>query len=237
MFVSDSHVTDDTGRTGAFAAFAMAVSPVLIGVPMLAALAVGVGPPPIGDLEGEIGAILAQPILYGSTGMSIVVLGTASIVLALALHDRLRGTAPLAMRIATAAGVIGGALTVLAGFGPAAFAADVARIEGQDHEAAIAAYVATVVASARLSWAGSVIFGAFVLIVGVAGARVGLLPRPLVYLGILLGILLVAGRLLPVWFAAIPIMVIWSAWLGVVLLRGGSPVVTRPATSVGDARP
>jgi hypothetical protein len=237
VFVSDSHEIDGAQRIGAFAAFAMAASPVFIAVPLLGALALGMGPPPIGDLEGEIASILAQPILYSTTGISLLVLGSALIVLALALYGRLRGASPRLVTIGTAAGVIGGTLAVLGGFGPAALATDVARIEGQDHQAAIAAYVATGIGSARLNLAGGVMFGAFVLIVSVAGARAGLLPRPLTYLGILLAILLAAGRLLPVWFATIAVIAIWSAWLGVVLLRSTSGVVPRQATSVGDARP
>ncbi len=215
-------------RIGAIAAFGMAASPVFIAIPMLGAAAVGVQPP-TGDLDSEIASILAQPILYGTAGLVFVILGASLIILALALHDRLRRVAPVAMPIGAAAGVIGGALIMLAGFGPATLAADVARIEGQDHQAAVAAYVTNGLVSTRLSWNGMVMFGAFALIVSIVGARVGLLPRLLSYLGILLGIMLIVGYLLPVWFASIPIIVVWSAWLGIVLFRAESRVA-RSAT-------
>lgn len=218
----DMELADGSLRWGAWAAFVMAASPIFIALPLIAAVAVGAersfgG----GDLDTEVAAIVANPVLYGSTGLIFLALGAGLVVLALALHDALRRAAPFAIRVGAAAGVIGGALIVLGGFGPAALGAELGRVEEQDPQAAVAVYVANTMFTARLSATGMVMFGAFALVVSMAGRRVGLLSRSLTYLGVVLGAVLLLSNLLPdpFWIISIPLMVIWSAWLGVVLLR------------------
>lgn len=228
MVVEDREVAQVARRMGALAAFGMALTPVLIALPLLAMAAVGVQRPSGDDLEAAFAAVLAEPVLYGSTGLVFLVLGPSLIVLALALHELLRTQAPFAMRIAMAAGVIGGALITVGGFGPASLAAVLPRIESQDHQAAIAVYLANTHAPSRLSWGGMAMFGVFVVIASIAGARAGLLPRMLSYLGVFLGIMLIIGTLL-LPLASIPIMVVWAAWLGIVMLRGRSRLVRSPS--------
>lgn len=221
MAASDTRVVEDTRRIAAFAAFGIAASIVYIPVSILIGMALGMRPPSDADLSAQVASIVAQPIGYGSTGFTFLLLGASLAVLALALHEELHRAAPFAIRIATAAGVVGAAQTILAGFGPLTLAKGLARIDGQDHGAAVAVYLANTLVSTRLSTAGVVMFGTFVLIASLQLHRVRLVARVPSYLGILLGITLIASPLLPgpLVFAPVPIMLVWSVWLGTALLR------------------
>lgn len=229
MAGSDTRVVEDTRRIAAFAAFGMTAAMLFIPVPILLGVALGVRPPAGAGFSAEdsVAAIVAHPIVFSTTGLSFLTLGPSLIVLALAMHEQLRGAAPFATRVATAAGVIGGALIMLVGVGPMTVAKQLAGIDAQYR---VAVDAANFLVSNRLSTGGMFMFGTFVLILSLAGTRAGLVSRALSYLGVLLGITLIIGNVLPgpLQFAAGPIMLVWSVWLGVTLLRGERHVVTTP---------
>jgi uncharacterized protein DUF4386 len=213
-------VMEDTRRIGAFAAFALAAALVAFFLAILAFSVSGVqqGNNPASGLA----AALKNPVLFGSFGAAFVILGASLIVLALALHERLRGAAPFAVRIGTTAGVIGGTLFVTNGLGPLMGPAGLATIDAQDHAAAVAAFAAFTLVGNLLFAGGQIMFGAFALIDNVVGARARLLSRPLSYVGILLGIALIVGVALPAGPLGLvfPVLIlVWSLWLGVALLR------------------
>lgn len=221
---------EDTRRIGAFAAFALAAAPVALFLAILASGAAGVEPGD--DPASQLAAAIKNPVLFGSFGASSVILGASLIVLALALHERLRGAAPFAVRIGTAAGVIGGALFITQGLGPLLGPAQLATIDAQNHEAAVAAFAAFGLVGNLLFTAGSVMFGALALIDSVVGARARLLSRPLSYVGMLLGIAWIVsatGVSVGPLGLVIPVLVlVWSVWLGIALLRSEPRVAPAP---------
>jgi hypothetical protein len=237
MIASDSHVMADTRRYAAFGALGVTAAVVFNAFPILLAGALGIRPPSGADLSSQVAAIIAYPVVFATFGLTFVILGPSLVVLALALHDRLCGTAPFAARIATAAGVIGGALITLQGFWPLTVAGTLARFNAQNHDAAEAAYAANVIVSNRVITTGFEMFGVFVIVVSVVGARAGLLSRLLSYLGILLGIALITSFWLPSSLALLPpvLTLVWSAWLGISLLKGEKRV-SRAAVATTPAR-
>lgn len=227
---------EDTRRNGAFAAFALAAAPVAFFLAILASGAAGVGPG--SDPASGLAAALQNPVLFGGFGAASVFLGASLIVLALALHERLRGAAPFAVRIGTAAGVIGGALFVTNGLGPLLGPARLAELDAQDHEVAVAAYAAFSLVGHLLFSGGQVMFGAFALIDNVVGARARLLPRLPSYLGMLLGIVMILGVAVPEGPLGLvfPVLIlVWSLWLGVALLRS-APRAAPASAAMPEAR-
>lgn len=234
MAARDTRLTGDYRRIAALAAFAIAAMPVYLILPRIIGMTLGAQDVSGSNLDAQVAEILAHPNVYGSLGLLSLIVGPSLIVLALALHEHLRPTAPFVMRVAMVAGVIGGALFLLAGFGPMTTAKWLSEIDPQDHAAAIAMYVTNQSLTDRQVTTSSVLFGAFALIATLAGARAGLLPRALSYFGVLTGMVVVAVVLVPgLWIASALVMVVWSAWLGVALLMGGRHVV--PAS--GEAIP
>jgi uncharacterized protein DUF4386 len=212
-------VMEDTRRNGAFAAFALAAAPVAFFIAILAFSASGV--PQTNNPAGQLASAIQNPVLFGGFAAASVILGASLIVLALALHERLRGAAPFAVRVGTTAGVIGGALFVTNGMGQLLGVGQLATLDAQNHEAAVAAFAALTLVGGMLFSTGSVMFGAFALIDNVVGARARLLPRPLSYVGTLLGIALILGVAVPGPLGLVfPVLIlVWSLWLGVALLR------------------
>lgn len=231
MAASDTRVVEDTRRIAAFAAFGMAAAMLFIPFPILLGVVLGVRPPAGASFSAQdsVAAIVAHPIIFASSGLSFTILGLSLIALALALHEHLRGAAPFAARVATAAGVIGGAMLMLVGLGPVTMAKG---LPGIDEQYRVAVNLANFLVASRLTTGGMFMLGVFVLIASLAGARVGLVGRALSYLGVLLGITAVIGNVLPgpLQFAAGPLILIWSAWLGVALLRAQRRIAPAPGT-------
>jgi hypothetical protein len=232
MAASDTRVVEDTRRVGAVAAFGIAAMPVYFILPRVVGTAFGAQDPTGAGLDSQVAAIVAHPNVYGSLGLASLIVGASFVILALALHDHLRATAPFAARVATAAGVIGGSMFLLAGFVPLAVAEKIVTTDAQDHAAAVALYLTGQSVTGSLTNASTVLFGVFAGIASRAGARAGLLPRALSYLGVLLGIAFPLVLLLPgALYVAILIMLVWSAWLGVALLRGERRVAPTPGAA------
>lgn len=221
MVATDTRVAEDNRRIGAVAAFGIAAMPIYFILPRVVGAAFGAQDPTALNLDAQLAMVVAHPNVYGSLGLASMIVGSSFMVLALALHGHLSSTAPLATRVATAAGAIGGALFLVSGFMPMATARTLVRLEAQDHATAVALYVSGPSINESLVTASSILFGAFALFASLVGARAGLLPRALQYVGALLGIaFVVTAALEAVLLLAILLMVIWAAWMGVALLRG-----------------
>ncbi|CAN5656617.1 hypothetical protein BH24DEI1_BH24DEI1_11370 [soil metagenome] len=237
MVARDTRAAEDNRRIAAFAAFAIAALPFYLIVPRVIGMALGAQDPTGSPLDVQVAEVVAHPNVYASFGLLSLIVGSSLIVFALALHGHLRTTAPFAMRIATTTGVIAGALFLLAGFGPITTARALPELHAQDQAAAIAMYVINQSVTDRQIVTSTVLFGAFAFIASLLGARAGLFPRALSYLGALAGIVFVGDLLVPgLWLAGLLVMIVWSAWLGVALLRGGRHVTPAPEeTMLGRA--
>ncbi len=75
----------------------------------------------------------------------------------------------------------------------------------------------TILGSA-LGDAGGVLLGTWVLLVSLSALGSGALPRPLAYFGFLVALALATGAVVPA-PVFIPLLLVWSLWIGVVLLR------------------
>lgn len=115
---------------------------------------------------------------------------------------------------------------------PLSLAKRLAEIDAQDHAAAVALYVTVPTVVLALTSASTVLLGAFAAIASTVGARSGLLPRALSYAGVLLAIAFPVTVMMPqVLLLALPLMLVWSAWLGIALLRGQRRGAAAPAAT------
>jgi hypothetical protein len=203
------------------AAFAIAALPLYFLTPRMIGMALGVQDPSGSSLEIQVASIAANPNLYASLGLLPLIVGASFFVLALALHEHFRAAAPLAMRVATAAGILGGTLFLLAGFGPMTTAKWISDDQAQDQATAIALYVTNQSVTDRQIATGTILFGTFMLIVSRVGARTGAFSRAFSYAGVLAGAVWFGALLIPpLWLVGLLMMIVWSAWLGVALMRG-----------------
>jgi hypothetical protein len=214
----------DDRRIGAFAAFSVPVLEIAFGVygGLVGVRLVTDRPDPAGD----VAKVVANTVLMSGQGTMRALSGLSFIVLVLVLHGRLRAAAPYAMSVATAFAVIGGGLFITEGVGTLAVYDELAKIDGVDHSAAVAAYAALGVVILLLNTAGRATFGVFVLISSVVAARDGVISRLLLYVSMLFGIALIGGHvtgLSPVSGALNIVMglllIVWPVWLGITLLR------------------
>lgn len=224
MIATDTRPAEDNRRIARVAAFAIAAMPLYLIVPRLIGTALG-GKDPTGlPLDAQVAEIVAHPYIYGSFGLLSLIVGPSIMILALALYAHLRAGSPFAARVATTAGVIAGALFLLAGFGPISTAGFMTEMGPQDQQTAIALYVVGQSITDRQVTTSTVLFGAFALIASLLGARAGLLPRALSYVGgLALIVFLVSAVVSEVWLLSVLLMIVWSAWIGVALSRGRQP--------------
>jgi hypothetical protein len=153
-----------------------------------------------------------------------IAFGLCLVVVALALHERLKAASPSLSAVAAALGVIYSAFVILGGLltihGDEAVLALAARDPaGADAlRRTIAAIALCVDSSDRLLgclWVG---------LASLAALAPGTLPRGLAVLGLVIGASAIVGAALPSLLALSYVfgigIIVWSAWLGVVMLRG-----------------
>lgn len=159
--------------------------------------------------------------------VTYVLFGIALAMLALVLHDLLQPAAAMWARMAAVLGVLWGTVLVASGmifnYGMSA----VVDLHASDPERAAALWQPIESVSQGLGGgSGELLGGLWVLTVSLAGLGGGGLPRPLGYLGLVVGI---AGlvSVIPVASQAAYVFgllqLVWFAWLGITLLRAGEP--------------
>ncbi len=151
-----------------------------------------------------------------------VVFGVALVVLAVALHERLRARAADLMQIATAFGLIWAGLVIASGMVASIGLNAVAALHATDVAQAGALWKAVSTIQDGLGGGVEIVGGLWVLLISIASLRSMALPRVLGFLGLIVGVSDVLtivpslGELGAIFgLGQIP----WFVWIGVILLR------------------
>jgi hypothetical protein len=173
----------------------------------------------------------AMQVMYLVT---YVVFGIALSVLALALYERLKPAAPALMQTATALGLIWAVMLIASGLVWNAGMGAVVALYPSNPAQAASMWQAIEPVSDGLSCAGTgeILGGLWVLLVSIAGLRVGAFSRAFGWFGVVVGAIGLASVIPPLAEVAILFglaQIGWFVWLGFSMLRqterSGQPMV------------
>lgn len=164
-------------------------------------------------------AVAASPFLILNF-VILIGLAITFTVITLALDERLRQAAPRRVRVATACG-LGAALLFLAdgmrGFTTVPF---LASLYAQNPALAGPAYLGSIAVGRGLFSAATFATGWWLVLVGWTALETAWLPKVLAYVGLVFGLVGILTFLVdPLGLVGGILGIIWSLWLGVVLLR------------------
>ena len=163
-----------------------------------------------------------QSLWYFLNLVVYIVAGFFLVILALALNERLKTSAPAMMQIATAIGLIWAGVVIASGMIANIGIENVVNLYNTDPAQAAPVWVAIDSVRDGLGGGNEIIGGVWILLVSWAALQTGELSKALNYLGVVIG---VAGIL-----SAIPVLgelasvfgltqIVWFIWLGVTMLR------------------
>ncbi|MHB0877217.1 MAG: DUF4386 family protein [Anaerolineae bacterium] len=182
---------------------------------------------------GEYVAFLkdSQPLIYVWNLISYWGSGATLVVMALALYERLKAGSPALALTATAFGLIWAALIIGSGNLMLRDVGIIADLYGKDRAQAETVWLALDAVETGIVSGNELVGSLWVLLVCLAALRTGGLTRAAGYLGLGLG---VAGilTLVPSLAEAMamvfgPGMTVWSAWVGIIMLRRVSDVAVQ----------
>jgi len=208
-------------KLGGFAALYLAIA-YLIG---MAIFLVVLDYPSITNPAQKVALLVERQMVTFSTNLLMYVFfGVLLIVLALALHDRLKAGAPAIMQVATVIGIIWAGSLIASGMVANAGIAPVVALYDQDPtQAALTWQGIETVANGLGNGNGEILGGFWALLVSLAALRAGGLPKWLNILGVLVGVVGILS-LIPGLTDLVGIFglgqIIWFVGLGIVLLRG-----------------
>ena len=155
----------------------------------------------------------------GPPGPSYIVVAITTLLIVLALYERLRAGAPSTIAIATASGLV--AVALFLGGGMMGFLSGTAFARFTNTTVAGTAAVALDQVVGGLLLGAVFAVGWWILLTSWASLRTGALPKGLNYLGFLAGVQGILTLLMPlIPLLAIPLLpLMWVVWLGIVLLR------------------
>jgi hypothetical protein len=170
-----------------------------------------------------------QRVIFSTNLLMYVFFGVVLVVLALALHDRLKSGAPAPgapafMQAAAVIGIIWAGSLIASGMVSNAGIAPVVALYAEDPaQAALTWLGIETVASGLGNGNGEILGGLWTLLVSLAALRAGGLPRGLSLLGLgvgAVGILSLIPGLTDLLTGVFGLgQIIWFVWLGIVLLR------------------
>jgi len=164
-----------------------------------------------------------QMVIFSTNLLMYVFFGVVLVVLALALHDRLKSGSPAIMQVATVIGIIWAGSLIASGMVLSAGIAPVIALYATDPaQAALSWQVFEGVASGLGNGNGEILGGLWTALVSWAALRAGGLPKGLSILGLLVsavGVITILPGLLDLVGVFALGQVIWFIWLGSVLLR------------------
>ncbi|MEX2582510.1 MAG: DUF4386 family protein [Gemmatimonadota bacterium] len=159
-----------------------------------------------------------------------VVFGVALVILAVALHERLKGGAPAMMQIATVFGLIWAGLVIASGMISVVGMGAVTDLYGSDPALAATVWQAIEIVANGIGGGVEIVGGLWLLLISWSALRAGALSRALNYVGIVgggAGIVTVVPVLADLGAIFGVGQLVWFVWLGVHLLRHGYDGGTR----------
>jgi hypothetical protein len=180
--------------------------------------------PGITDPAEKVALLVEQQVVFVASNLiAYVCFGVVLVVLALALHDRLKAGAPALMQVATVLGIVWAGSLVASGMvSNAGMDAVVALYATDPVQAALHWQTIEAVASGLGNGNGEILGGLWTLLVSLAALRSRSLPRGLNILGLLVGAVGIIS-VLPGLVSLVGIyglaQIIWFVGLGAVLLR------------------
>lgn len=169
--------------------------------------------------------------------------GVCLILLSLALYERLQAGAPALAQAVITVGLIWAILVIVIGALILSDLSTVVSLYGENPAQAATVWLSLKSVEDGLGGGGgeTLINALWFLLLGWAALRTRELPRVLNYLGVAIGVagilsvLLVSLALMAVYGLG---LIIWLAWLGVVMLRGSTSLATKePQEFVAHPRP
>jgi hypothetical protein len=142
------------------------------------------------------------------------------VVVILAVTDLLQDDAPFLMRLAVIAA--GGTSVLFIAYAMLGYVGEpvLVSLYKQDPALAGTVYMSVRMVSNALNTGAIFTSGWAILLVGLAALRTGRLGRPIAYVLILAGLFAVMSFVVPVFALLAPLLyIVWSIWLGVILLR------------------
>ena len=167
--------------------------------------------------ENQTSVYVVNVLVYVASSLFVV-------VLSLALYELLKADAPVAMGTATAFGLIWAGVLVASGMVAAVGLSTAVDLAAQDPAEAASVWLAVGTVQDGLGGGTEIVGGIWVLLASWAALRAGTFRRALNYLGVVVG---VAGVLsvLPPLAGLVDLFglgaIVWFAWLGIALVRGG----------------
>lgn len=151
-----------------------------------------------------------------------VVFGVFLVVLALALYERLQAGAPAVVKTATAFGLIWAGLVIASGMVANVGSGMVVDLYGSDPAQAATVWLGLNAVVTGLGGGNEIVGGIWVLLLSWAALRSGGLPRPLGYLGVVIGLSGVLQTAVPA-LAVLGVvfglgLILWFVWVGGVML-------------------
>jgi Domain of unknown function (DUF4386) len=164
-----------------------------------------------------------QMVIYATNLILYVIFGFFLIVLALALHERLKVGAPAMMQVATVTGLIWAGSLIASGMVLNAGIAPVVALYDKDPaRAALSWQGFEVVASGLGNGNGEILGGTMTLLISWAALRTGQLPKFLNYLGVVVGLVGIASTLLGL-SSLVGLFgmsqLLWFVWLAMIMLQ------------------
>jgi Domain of unknown function (DUF4386) len=171
-----------------------------------------------------------QAALYIWSFVILVVFGVALIPLVLAIHDRLSAVAPGVAPIATVLGLVWSGLVIAAGLVANVGMRSVVDLYDDAPSRAETVWSSVDAIQNGLGGGNEVVGGLWVLLVSGVALRTGLFRKGLAVLGIVAGVAALT-TVVPALEAVGAVfglgLIVWFAWVGVLLLRAVEPVVER----------
>ncbi len=183
---------------------------------------------PMGNTELDFGQFMAffmdnQTIVFIWHLLMYMVNGVFLVILALALYDRLKAGSPAMAQVATVLGLIWAVMVFASGFITIYGLEVIANLYGKDPAQAATLKLVLDTVTLGLDHSDRFLGCLWVLLVSWAALRSGALPKPLNYLGLVIGVPGIISTVFPavneLAYAFGLGIIVWWLWLGIVLLR------------------
>jgi hypothetical protein len=185
---------------------------------------------PMANTDLDFGQFMAffidnQTIVFIWHLLMYMVNGVFLVILALALYDRLKAGSPAMAQVATVLGLIWAVMVFASGFITIYGFEVIANLYGKDPAQAATLKLVLDTVTLGLDHSDRFLGCLWVLLVSWAALRSGALPKPLNYLGLVIGVPGIISTVFPAFnelayaFGLGLGIIVWWLWLGIVMLR------------------